>query len=95
MVQPFDYTTTIGNPGGAFQQAYAQGLQLRAAQEAQAMARMEAQQKAAQQQDLRAAMTAFAAAKTCFIGRLVPNVPLAFRRGSRWQILSPRARKSG
>jgi hypothetical protein len=64
MVQPFDYTTTIGNPGGAFQQAYAQGLQLQAVQEAQAMARMEAQRKAAEQQQLRAAMTAFAAAKT-------------------------------
>jgi len=64
MVQPFDYTTTIGNPGGAFQQAYAQGLQLQAVQEAQAMARMEAQQKAAQQQELRAAMTAFSVAKT-------------------------------
>ena len=64
MVQPFDYTTTIGNPGGAFQQAYAQGLQLRAVQEAQAMARMEAQQKAAQQQDLRAAMTEVGAANS-------------------------------
>jgi len=71
MVQPFDYTTTIGNPGGAFEQAYAQGLQLQAVQEAQAMARMEAQRKAAEQQRadqermmLRQGMVDWANAKT-------------------------------
>lgn len=64
MVQPFDYTTAIANPGAAFQQSYAQGLQVQAAQEQMQMARMEAQRKAAEQQQLRAAMSAFATAKT-------------------------------
>jgi hypothetical protein len=64
MVQPFDYTTMIANPGAAFQQSYVQGMELRAAQEAQAAARAEAQRKAAEQQQLRAAMTAFGTAKT-------------------------------
>ena len=33
MVQPFNYNTVIANPGAAFQQSYAQGLELQAAQE--------------------------------------------------------------
>lgn len=64
MVQPFDYTTNIANPGAAFQQSYVQGMELRAAQEAQAAARAEAQRKAAEQQQLRAAMTEVATANS-------------------------------
>ena len=64
MVQPFDYTTMVANPGAAFQQSYVQGMELRAAQEAQAAARAEAQRKAAEQQQLRAAMTEVATANS-------------------------------
>jgi hypothetical protein len=64
MVQPFDYTTNIANPGAAFQQSYVQGMELRAVQEAQAAARAAAQQKAAEQQQLRAAMTEVATANS-------------------------------
>jgi len=64
MVQPFDYTTNIGNPGAAFQQSYMQGMELRAAQEQMQMARMEAQRKMVERQQLQEAMTAFGRAKT-------------------------------
>ena len=71
MVQPFNYNTVIANPGAAFDQAYAQGLELQAAQEKMQMARMEAQRKQAEQQRadqermmLRQGMVDWANAKT-------------------------------